>query len=103
MGKAYVPIYLDWLYTTQDLTPEEKGNLVDAMVSYASGLEYEHLLTGGCRIAFLPARLRPGKRYAAAGKPRPNRSLPKQCPVKAKTNKQKQTKTKRNKAKQNAQ
>ena len=52
MGKAYVPIYLDWLYTTQDLTPEEKGNLVDAMVSYASGLEYEHLLTGGCRIAF---------------------------------------------------
>ncbi len=48
----YVPIFLDWLDQTQDLTPEEKGNLIDAIISYASGLEYEHLLTGGCRIAF---------------------------------------------------
>ena len=52
MAKEYVPIFFDWLDTTQDLTAEEKGNLIDAVVSYASGGEYEHLLSGGCRIAF---------------------------------------------------
>ena len=51
-GAVYVPIYLDWLEVTQDLTAEEKGNLIDAVVAYASELEYEHLLTGGVRIAF---------------------------------------------------
>ena len=52
MAKEYVPIFFDWLDVTQDLTAEEKGNLIDAVVSYASGGEYEHLLSGGCRIAF---------------------------------------------------
>ena len=52
MAKEYVPIFFDWLDTTQDLSQEEKGNLIDAVVSYAAGYEYEHLLTGGCRIAF---------------------------------------------------
>jgi hypothetical protein len=52
MAKEYVPIFFDWLETTQDLSAEEKGNLIDAVVSYASGGEYEHLLSGGCRIAF---------------------------------------------------
>lgn len=51
-GGVYVPIYLEWLDVTQDLTAEEKGNLIDAVVAYASELEYEHLLTGGVRIAF---------------------------------------------------
>ena len=51
-GAVYVPIYLEWLDTTQDLTPEEKGNLIDAVICYASGQEYEHLLTGGTKIAF---------------------------------------------------
>lgn len=52
MAREYVPIFFDWLEVTQDLTPEEKGNLIDAVVAYASGKEYEHLLTGGVRIAF---------------------------------------------------
>lgn len=52
MAKEYVPIYFEWLEVTQDLTAEEKGNLIDAVVSYASGLEYEHLLTGCAKIAF---------------------------------------------------
>lgn len=52
MAKEYVPIFFEWLDVTQDLTAEEKGNLIDAVVSYASGREYEHLLTGGCKIAF---------------------------------------------------
>lgn len=52
MVKGYVPIYFDWLDTTQDLTAEEKGNLIDAVVSYACGQEYEHFLQGASRIAF---------------------------------------------------
>lgn len=52
MAKGYVPIFFDWLDTTQDLSAEEKGNLIDAVVSYAAGLEYEHLLCGACKIAF---------------------------------------------------
>ena len=51
-GGVYIPVYLEWLEVTQDLTAEEKGNLIDAVVSYASGLEYDHLLSGGSRIAF---------------------------------------------------
>ena len=52
MAKEYVPVFFDRLDVTQDLTAEEKGNLIDAVVAYASGQEYEHLLTGGCKIAF---------------------------------------------------
>lgn len=53
MAREYVPIFFDWLETTQDLSQDEKGNLIDAVVSYAAGKEYEHLLQGsGCRIAF---------------------------------------------------
>ena len=52
MAKEYVPIFFEWLDVTQDLTAEEKGNLIDAVVAYASGKEYEHLLTGGGKIAF---------------------------------------------------
>ena len=52
MAREYVPIFFEWLDVTQDLSAEEKGNLIDAVISYASGLEYEQLLTGGCKIAF---------------------------------------------------
>ena len=52
MASEYVPVYFDWLEVTQDLTAEEKGNLIDAVVAYASGQEFEHLLNGGSMIAF---------------------------------------------------
>ena len=51
-GNPYVPIYFDWLEQTQDLDPEEKGNLIDAVILYASGQECDHLLNGGAKIAF---------------------------------------------------
>lgn len=52
MAKEYVPIFFDWLEVTQDLQPEEKGNLIDAVVAYAAGEEYEHYLQGNTKIAF---------------------------------------------------
>ena len=50
--RGYVPIFFDWLECTQDLTQEEKGNLIDAVMLYATGEEYEQVLTGNERIAF---------------------------------------------------
>jgi hypothetical protein len=32
MAREYVPIFFDWLEVTQDLTAEEKGNLIDAVL-----------------------------------------------------------------------
>lgn len=34
MAREYVPVYFDWLEVTQDLTAEEKGNLIDAVLMY---------------------------------------------------------------------
>ena len=34
MAREYVPIFFDWLDVTQDLTAEEKGNLIDAVVMF---------------------------------------------------------------------
>lgn len=53
MAKEYVPIFFEWLDVTQDLSAEEKGNLIDAVISYAAGIEYDQYLMCGCtRIAF---------------------------------------------------
>lgn len=91
MAREYVPIFFDWLEVTQDLSPEEKGNLIDAVVAYASGQEYEHLLTGGCKIAF---RFLKGQvdRNNAISEARSN----------ARSNKQEQNTTNDNKPEQNA-
>ena len=37
MAKKYVPVFFEWLDVTSDLSQEEKGNLIDAMIFYASG------------------------------------------------------------------
>lgn len=52
MAREYVPIFFDWLDVTQDLSQEQKGNLIDAAILYASGGDYESVLTGVERIAF---------------------------------------------------
>ena len=54
MAKGYVPIFFDWVENTQDLCAEEKGNLIDAVVLYASGADgwIDLLKTSGEKIAF---------------------------------------------------
>ncbi len=52
MGKEYIPLFLDFNETTQDLTDEECGRLVRAVVEYAKGNAYEDRLIGAERIAF---------------------------------------------------
>ena len=53
-GAVYVPIYLDWLETTQDLSADEKGHLIDAVVMYAAEKDewIDQLETSGEKIAF---------------------------------------------------
>jgi len=52
MGREYIPIYLDWTETTQDLLDEEKGRLIDACILYITGGDYESKLIGSEKIAF---------------------------------------------------
>ena len=52
MAKEYIPVFFDWLDVTQDLTQEQKGNLIDAAILYATGGDYESVLTGVEKIAF---------------------------------------------------
>ena len=53
MGKEYIPLFLDFNETTQDLTDDECGRLIRAIVAYANGDDYyEAFLTGGEKIAF---------------------------------------------------
>ena len=52
MAERYIPVFLDFNETTQDLTDEECGRLIRAVVRYANGEETEPLLTGAERIAF---------------------------------------------------
>ena len=96
MAKGYVPIFFDWLETTQDLAAEEKGNLIDAVVAYAAGLEYEHLLNGATRIAFRFLKGQVDRNAAIADVRRQNRE------GKSNNNKQEQNTTNDNKTEEGA-
>ena len=56
MAKKYVPVFFDWTETTTDLDQAQKGNLIDAIVDYASERRsYDQIvteLTGIERVAF---------------------------------------------------
>ncbi len=56
MAKKYVPVFFDWTETTMDLDQTQKGNLIDAIVDYASERRsYDQIideLSGIERVAF---------------------------------------------------
>lgn len=52
MSKEYIPLFLDFNETTGDLTDEECGRLVRAIVNYACGGEPDNLQTSGEKVAF---------------------------------------------------
>ena len=49
MAKSYIPIFLDWLESTEELTAAEKGRLVDALVEYARGGSWKEFIKGNER------------------------------------------------------
>lgn len=52
MAERYIPLFLDFNETTQDLTNEECGRLIRALVRYANGENSETSLQGMELIAF---------------------------------------------------
>jgi hypothetical protein len=52
MGKPYIPIFLDWLEVTGELNAQEKGRLIDAIVTYARGEDWQEQIKGNERYLF---------------------------------------------------
>lgn len=50
MALRYIKLYYDWREATRELSKEEKGNLIDAMIAYASGEEFS--VSGNERFVF---------------------------------------------------
>ena len=106
MAERYIPIFLDFNETTQDLTDEECGRLIRAVVRYANGEETEPLLTGAERIAFRfmkgnvdrnlelsAVRARAGKKGGTISRPKQTEAKQSKNATKTKTNTNTKTET----------
>lgn len=102
MAKEYVPIFLDWEKVTEELNDQEKGRLIDAIVRYAAGGDWQERIKGNERYLFPAFRGQIdrndsiSKARAVAGAT--GGSKPKQN--QAKVSKSKQTEANRSNAKQ---
>lgn len=52
MAQHYTPIWDDWLKVTQELNDQEKGRLVDAIVAYDNGGNWQERIKGNERYVF---------------------------------------------------
>lgn len=52
MAQHYTPIWDDWAEVTQELTAEEKGRLMDAIVAYDNGDDWQGIIQGNERFVF---------------------------------------------------
>lgn len=52
MACEYVPIFFDWIDVTEELNAEERGRLINAIVMYASGRDWQSELVGNERFLF---------------------------------------------------
>lgn len=97
MAKKYVPVFFDWTETTMDLDQAQKGNLIDAIVDYASDRRtYDEIigsLSGVERVAFrfMKGQVDRNDEISAA-RSRAGSNKPEQTPTK--DNKPEQTPTK---------
>ncbi len=64
MAETYVPIYLDWTEVTEELNDQEKGRLIDAIVLYKAGGDWQDRIKGNERYLF-PAFRKQMDRYDA--------------------------------------
>jgi len=49
---GFIPIFTDWIEVTRELNDQEKGRLVDAMVMYARGENWQERIKGNERYVF---------------------------------------------------
>lgn len=52
MKKGYVPVFFDWTEVTEELNDQEKGRLIDAVVLYAQGGDWQQRIQGNERFLF---------------------------------------------------
>lgn len=52
MANEFVPIFFDWTEVTEELNAQEKGRLIDAIVLYASGGDWQEQIKGNERYLF---------------------------------------------------
>ena len=52
MAREYVPIFHDWVKVTEELDDAEKGRLIDAIVLYAIGGDWQSRIQGNERFLF---------------------------------------------------
>ena len=89
--KEYVPIFFDWVEVTGELNAQEKGRLIDAIVLYAQGGDWQEQIKGNERYLF-PAFKKQIDRANEISDVRAEARL-----GKTKDNKQQQTETNNNK------
>ena len=52
MAREYAPIFLDWPTVTRELNAQEKGRLIDAIVAYQAGGDWQEQIKGNERYVF---------------------------------------------------
>lgn len=52
MANEYVPVFFDWMEVTEELNAQEKGRLIDAIVLYARGGDWQEQIKGNERYLF---------------------------------------------------
>lgn len=52
MAQEYVPVFWDWIEVTGELNDQEKGRLIDAMVMYSRGGDWQDRIKGNERYLF---------------------------------------------------
>ena len=52
MALEYVPVFWDWIEVTGELNDQEKGRLIDAMVMYSRGGDWQERIKGNERYLF---------------------------------------------------
>ena len=61
MSREYVPIFFDWPTVTRELNAQEKGRLIDAIVAYATGEDWQEQIKGNERYVFPGYQVRVGR------------------------------------------
>lgn len=94
MAREYAPIFLDWPTVTRELNAQEKGRLIDAIVAYQAGGDWQEQIKGNERYVFPGYQVRID-RWNEVSATRAKASKGEQTETNA--NKPEQTSTKQNK------
>ena len=99
MALEYVPVFWDWIEVTGELNDQEKGRLIDAMVMYSRGGDWQDRIKGNERYLF-PAFRQQIERARTMSEKRSDAGATGGKQAQANASKRKQTQANASKAKQ---